>query len=103
MLRPLVFFAALAIASSALAQEEKQGEPRADYRRDGFVIQGDACGASRYERLIGENYAELQQASLIPTSSNVVDRLQIRTLEYRPARLNFVLGGDGRVVAVGCF
>lgn len=100
MLRHILFVsAALALASSAFAQDV----PRRAWRSDGFVISGDACGASAYQHLVGQQYARLYQAALVPAGANLVDRVQIKTLEYRPERLNFVLGGDGRLIAVGCF
>jgi hypothetical protein len=103
MLRAIAFSAAFA-GASALAEEPRQREqPAPEVRRDGFVISGDACGASRFAHLVGEDYAEMYQASLLPADGNVVDRTKITTLEYTPERLNVVVNGQGRIIAIGCF
>lgn len=70
--------------------------------RDRFVIAGDACGASQFAHLVGEEFAEIHRAAL-PQDASIVDRVSATTLEYTPHRLNVVLDGAGRVVAVGCF
>jgi hypothetical protein len=70
--------------------------------RDRFVIADDACGASRFAHLVGEEFAEIHRAAL-PQDASIVDRVSATTLEYTPHRLNVVLDGAGRVVAVGCF
>lgn len=110
MLR-IAFVAAVAFAAcaSAVAQEQAAPEERPsaqvqaqDIRRDGFVWSNDTCGASQYDHLVGEPYAELHQAAL-PANSNVVDRGRLTTLEYTPARLNVVVNGAGRIIAIGCF
>jgi hypothetical protein len=71
-------------------------------RPDAFVIAGDACGASRYAHLVGEQFAETHRASM-PQDANVIGRAARTTLEYEPGRLNVVLDGRGRIVAIGCF
>jgi hypothetical protein len=109
MLR-IAFIAAVAFAACASAVAEEQAAPEerlaeeqaADTRRDGFVVSGDACGASRYSHLLDEQYAELHHAAL-PANSNVVDRGRLSTLEYTPGRLNVVVNGAGRIIAIGCF
>jgi hypothetical protein len=104
----LIAAVAFAACTSAMAEEQAAPDVRsaeaqtADMRRDGFVVSGDACGASRYSHLLGEQYAELHHASL-PANSNVVDRGRLSTLEYTPARLNVVVNGTGRIIAIGCF
>jgi hypothetical protein len=98
-----------AVCASASAQEQwspttdETARPEHQYRRDGFVITNDACGASRYAHLLGENYAELHQASLLPADTNVVGQRPLTTLEFKPEVLNVVLDGAGRVVSIGCF
>jgi hypothetical protein len=112
MLRPILLAAAasFAIAAAARAQDEPQPRPpsaqserAASPRPDPFVISNDACGASRFAHLMGQDYGELYQASLIPSHSNRYDRIRPITLEYTPYRLNFVVNGEGRIVAIGCF
>ena len=101
--------ASLAIASGAIAQSAQRPQPssaeseRAAARPDPFVIANDACGASRFAQLLGQDYGELYQASLIPAHSNRLDRIRPITLEFTPYRLNFVVNGEGRIIAIGCF
>lgn len=105
------FLIALAAFSFAIAsaQEQESAPPPAPsenearwVQRDGFVWFNDACGASAYQHLLGENLAELHQAAL-PANSHVVDRNNLMTLEFVPGRLNVVVGSTGHIVAVGCF
>jgi len=111
MLRPIMLATAacLAITIGAGAEEQQsqqqrqEGERAAPARQDPFVISDDTCGASRFAHLLGENYAQVYQASLIPSNSNRLDRIRPITLEYTPYRLNFVVGGEGRIIAIGCF
>jgi hypothetical protein len=104
----LVATFAFAACASAMAEEQAAPDERsaqeqaADIRRDGFVWSNDACGASRYSHLLGEQYAELHHAAL-PANSNVVDRGRLTTLEYTPGRPNVVVNGAGRIIAIGCF
>jgi hypothetical protein len=104
--------AALAIASvSAAAQEhtpshdDRTTAPEATQMRedDPFVLSSDACGASRYRDLVGREFAQVYQAAALPADTLIQNRTMVRTLEYTPERLNVVLGGDGRIIAVGCF
>jgi hypothetical protein len=100
----LIAAAALAVCSVAMADEQEDAARlELDVRQDGFVVSGDECGASRYSHLLGENYAELYEAALVPDDSAVVNRAMLRTLEYTPGRLNIILDGAGRVQAIGCF
>jgi len=110
MLR-IAFIAAVTFATCAVAvadEDQATQTARTDdgasqaVRQDRFVMQGDECGASRYSHLLGEQYAELHHAAL-PANSNVVDRGRMTTLEYTPARLNVVVNGAGRIIAIGCF
>lgn len=95
MMRSFCF--ALAMAASGAAWAETPAG------RDSFVIAGDSCGASRYAHLVGEPVAELYHAAL-PANANLVAQTgRLTTLEYEPARLNVVVSGTGRIVAIGCF
>lgn len=97
MLRSLGFALVLGAASAAWAEEGRWTRP------DPFVVSGDACGASRFSHLVGAPVAELHQAGL-PANANVLGQGgRLTTLEYEPARLNVVVNGAGRVVAIGCF
>jgi hypothetical protein len=105
----LIAAVAFAACSSAWAQDQDTEELDRRWERmqaeemsqnhDPFVVSGDECGASRYAHLLGE------QAGLhaIPANSNMVDGARLSTLEYTPARLNVVVNGQGRIIAIGCF
>lgn len=80
------------------AEEDVAPAPRRD---DPFVRYSDECGASRYAHLVGEQYAEVYQASL-PASAYVLGSARATTLEYKPGRLNVVLDGRGRIAAISC-
>ena len=111
MFRSFILAAAacMAVTFSAGADEMQSVQPGQDSERvasarhDPFVISDDTCGASRFAHLVGQEYAEVYQASLIPSDSNRLDRIRPITLEYTPYRLNFVVNGEGRIIAVGCF
>jgi hypothetical protein len=96
---------------SAGAQEpprESAREPAAvqnerGARRDRFVVSSDACGASRYQHLLGREFAQVYQTAMLPADTTVQNGGMFRTLEYTPHRLRVVLGGDGRIITIGCF
>ncbi len=114
MLRIALVAVMFAACASAAAQDQTDVEQGAhqermqseeifpEVRRDGFVMSGDECGASRFSHLVGEQYAELHHAAL-PADSNVVDGRRLTTLEYTPAKLNVVVNRAGRIIAIGCF
>ncbi len=93
-------FLVLFLASCAASQHQAALHQAKDYRPDAFVRASDECGASRYAHLVGEQYAKVEHVAL--PSSAVVHRLH-ETLEYRPGQLNVVLGGDGRIMSIGCY
>ena len=110
MLR-IALVAAVAFAACASAMAEEQAAPEEqstareqanDIRRDGFVWSNDACGASQYDYLVGEPYAELHHAAL-PANASIWDYGTVRTLEFKPGQLNVVVNGAGRIIAIGCF
>lgn len=113
MLRSTIFAACVLAGAGvgAAAQEQHrqevgrrtvgEGAPAASHER--FVVSSDACGAGRYQHLLGREYARVYQAALLPADTIVQNRHMVRTLEYTPHRLNVVLGGEGRIVAIGCF
>jgi hypothetical protein len=93
--------AALVLAAGCAGASAE--EPADAFNRKGFVISSDSCGASAFAHLVGEDYATVHQASLVPADSNVVGGARLTTLEYTPGRLNVVLDGQGRIAAIGCF
>ncbi len=66
-----------------------------------FVLGGDACGASAFAHLVGEEFATLDHAAL-PADTHVNAGLA-NTLQFEPQRLNVILDRSGRVAALGCF
>lgn len=101
--------AVFAVCASAAAEDRAAPEEQSaaaaetrDFHGDHFVWTDDACGASRYEHLVGQPFAELHNAAL-PADASVWDKSRVRTLEYRPGQLNVVLDDRGRIIAIGCF
>lgn len=96
---------ALVLGASAAAEERPQPSPAETprLRSDGFAISSDACGASRYQHLVGEDYARTVQAALLPAQSNIAGHTQLTPLIYEPERLHVRLDAAGRILAIGCF
>lgn len=88
------------LAAGCAAQTAQAPQP--SFAQDRFIIAGDACGASRFADLVGEQFAATHRAAL-PHDANVIGRAVLRTLEYTPGRLNVVLHPGGRIAAIGCF
>lgn len=105
----LIALALAASSATAFAQEAQPEpntvtEPEVDAmswnRADRFLISGDECGASQYQHLVGRPIAELENVSL-PADTDLQGGNTLRTLEYRPARLNVVARG-GAIVSIAC-
>lgn len=108
MFRSVIFvLSMLACAGAVSAQEPLSERPQersaVAASDDRFVVSDDLCGASRYQHLLGREYAQTYHASLLPADSNVQHGAFRRTLEYTPQQLNVVVGEAGRIVAIGCF
>lgn len=114
MLRSAMLAAlALALAGVGIAAAQEQeslrdnrataGEAAPLRDDDRFIVSSDACGASRYRHLVGREFAQVYQTAALPADTLVQNRTMMRTLEYTPEQLNVVLGGDGRIIAIGCF
>lgn len=105
----LIALALAASSATAFAQapqqdpntvtEEEAAAP-AWRRADSFVFTGDECGASQYQHLVGRPIAELENVSL-PADADLHGGNSLKTLEYRPARLNVVARG-GAIVSIAC-
>lgn len=94
-------------AGASFAQEAASDEPVAEadieyYRPDPFVIAPDGCRASDWDHLVNRDFASVDEASL-PNQTRVVRSHMASTLEFKPQRLNVILGEGGRVAVVGCF
>lgn len=115
MLRHVLAAALLAFATPCLAQTSEPQSiqitpvvpPTPELRagapapRDPFVMQSDACGASRYSHLL-EQYTHAVPVSM-PENAVIVPRNVARTLEYTPHRLNVAVDETGRIVGIGCY
>lgn len=100
--------AVFALAASACAtmtdSDEASGagpdasEPRiVDRTGDGLP----ECPSDAYQVLVGQRIVEIDRASL-PVPNRVYGRGDMVTMDYRPDRLNIVVGNDERVQEVKC-
>jgi hypothetical protein len=62
----------------------------------------DTCGASRFTHLVGTLASEIDQATL-PAGSRIVTPDALVTQDFRPDRLNVMVGTDGRVGSLSCY
>ena len=91
-----------ALALTACAAQETPAPQAGLFNPDDFTVAGDACGASAFAHLIGEPWAETDQAAL-PADARIIRHDMANTLEYAPQRINVMLAPDGSVGAIGCF
>lgn len=63
-------------------------------------LAGD-CGAEKFQRLIGQSRAMLDEAAL-PKPHRIIAHDAMVTMDYAPTRLNIQLDQDGRVARVFC-
>ncbi len=59
------------------------------------------CPSDAYQVLVGQRIGEIDRASL-PVPHRVYGRGDMVTMDYRPDRLNIVVGNDERVQEVKC-
>lgn len=62
---------------------------------------GDACHASRYQQLVGQDATALERV-LILKPVRVIRPGQPVTKDLRPARLNFQVNESGRIARIYC-
>ncbi|SMO74114.1 I78 family peptidase inhibitor [Paracoccus laeviglucosivorans] len=62
----------------------------------------DACGASRFQGLVGQSKDAVAKANL-PEDARIIGPNDAVTMDFRPARLNVEIGTDDRVARVGCY
>lgn len=61
----------------------------------------DTCQAGPYARLVGQDATALER-ELILRQVRVIRPGDAVTRDYRPVRLNFEIGTDGRIVRIFC-
>ncbi|MDG1378005.1 MAG: I78 family peptidase inhibitor [Yoonia sp.] len=61
----------------------------------------DSCGAKRYHTLLDQNATALERI-LIMGQVRVVRPGTISTQDYRPARMNFHVGDNGKITRISC-
>jgi hypothetical protein len=94
--------AGLALLASCAAQEIPAPHTADTLAPEDFVVAGNACGASEFAHLVGEEFVTTHQAAM-PGDTRVIGATMANTLEYTPQRLNVILDGRRRIAAVGCF
>ena len=66
-------------------------------------MEKDACGASAYRSLIGQDRAAVTEAGLISGPDiRIIGPGSMVTMDHRPDRLNIELDADDKVIAVRC-
>lgn len=60
-----------------------------------------ACAAGAYQVLVGQLIGEVHTESL-PEPNRIYGQGDMITMDYRPDRLNVIVGDDGRVAEVRC-
>lgn len=61
----------------------------------------DSCGAKRYHTLLGQDATALERI-LILGQVRVVRPGTISTQDYRPERMNFHVGDNGKIARISC-
>ena len=59
------------------------------------------CAAEQYQMLVGQAQGEIHTPSL-PRPHRIYGQGDMVTMDYRPERLNVVVGGNGEVIEVKC-
>jgi hypothetical protein len=59
------------------------------------------CAADQYQMLVGQPGTEVHTPSL-PQPHRIYGEGDMVTMDYRPERLNVVIGGNGEVMEVKC-
>lgn len=105
-----------AVASAVLALAAACGTPPQTYRdldRMGQEYQRpprnaeeatrqDTCGAARFRHLVGTEASGIDEASL-PARTRIITPDMMITQDFAPARLNIIVGTNGRVGSLRCF
>jgi hypothetical protein len=66
------------------------------------ATRADTCGAVRFRSLIGAQASTIDRSTL-PASTRIITPDMMITQDFSPARLNIIVGTDGRVGSLRCF
>lgn len=91
-------------ACAVLPDREGPGEVHSREVDVDRVVEGEAgvdCPAGQYQVLVGQAYDEVHVSSL-PRPHRIYGEGDMVTMDYRPDRMNVVVGTDGRVIEVKC-
>lgn len=91
-MKPAIFLAPLLLLAACVPAEPPVVEepPR------------DACGAPRYEVLIGQPATVLTDMTF-PAGTRIIQPGSAVTMDFRPDRLNIEIGQNQRVEKVACY
>ncbi|MDF0595997.1 I78 family peptidase inhibitor [Psychromarinibacter halotolerans] len=84
---------------TAIAGCDRVFEPPAP--RPPAPVEPDACGTGQYRSYIGEPASVLQDIVFV-TPMRVVPYNGMVTMDHNPARINFNLDPEGRILTVTC-
>ncbi len=78
-----------------------------DYQRDASrsprpETAEDTCGRAAFQRLIGARADQIDRATL-PAHARVIMPDSLVTQDFSAARLNVIVGSDGKVGSLACF
>lgn len=90
--------ALLAVAACTTTAPAPKPQPIGDRLPAGM---SDSCGAKRYHTLLDQDATALERI-LILGQVRVVRPGTILTQDYKPERLNFHVGENGRVTKISC-
>ncbi|WP_425050911.1 I78 family peptidase inhibitor [Psychromarinibacter sp. S121] len=89
----------LGACCAAIAGCERVFEPPAP--RPPAAVEPDACGTGQYRSYIGKPASELQGIVFV-SPMRVVPHNGIVTMDHNPARINFNLDPEGRILTITC-
>jgi hypothetical protein len=92
-MRKLLIICALGGLGACTAPEADPSSP---------TPEAEACDAARFQGLIGQSDAVLRDLKL-PEGTRVIGPRDAVTMDYRPTRMNFEIGADGRIARISCY
>lgn len=107
MIRAAVFAFALIAATGCtqpadtLPERSSEPEQAMPQTREEATAR-DSCGASRFLNLVGTEASAIDQSTL-PQDARIVAPDSVVTQDFRPDRLNVMVGSDGRVSSLACY